>query len=363
MCLCILIYNNAIKIFLKQATPVVVGVDSKKEKIVLLWNAFYKETAYGLGDFGRNAFTKNKCKVDNCRLETNRSLLEEAAAVVFHVNGKDMDRFPRRTNRGQLFVYFLREPPPYASRFSRKYTDQFNLTMTYLHDSDIPIPISRVVQRVAGEIVDVKPYHTKYPASSRSRDVAWMVSHCDTASKRHVYVKALSRYINVDVYGACGNLRCAKKQTSKCMQDLERNYKFYLAFENSVCDDYVTEKLYRTLAYEIVPIVYGGADYRKLSPPNSYINILDYESPKSLAAHLKHLSANDSAYEAFFQWKPYWKFIGNNDFLRRGFCRLCEMLNRGDVVKTYRDVHKWYVHGRCNETIVEKVVKSGKLRT
>ena len=32
----------------------------------------------------------------------------------------------------------------------------------------------------------------------------------------------------------------------------------YLAFENSFCTDYVTEKLFRTLNTEIIPIVYGG---------------------------------------------------------------------------------------------------------
>jgi hypothetical protein len=94
---------------------------SRNERIILLWNAFYTKTTYGLGEFGRNAFKKNRCKIDNCRLETNRSLLKDAAAVVFHINGKQMEPFPRHTNGRQLFVYFLLEPPPLASRFSSKY--------------------------------------------------------------------------------------------------------------------------------------------------------------------------------------------------------------------------------------------------
>jgi hypothetical protein len=31
------------------------------------------------------------------------------------------------------------------------------------------------------------------------------------------------------------------------------------SFENSVCDDYVTEKLFKILPFDVVPIVYGGA--------------------------------------------------------------------------------------------------------
>ena len=37
---------------------------------------------------------------------------------------------------------------------------------------------------------------------------------------------------------------------------------FYMAFENSICDDCATEKFYRSLLYPIVPVVMGGANYK-----------------------------------------------------------------------------------------------------
>ena len=40
------------------------------------------------------------------------------------------------------------------------------------------------------------------------------------------------------------------------------NHMFYMAFENSICDDYATEKFYRSLLYPIVPVVMGGANYK-----------------------------------------------------------------------------------------------------
>ena len=59
----------------------------------------------------------------------------------------------------------------------------------------------------------------------------------------------------------------------------ERNYKFYLAFENSICPDYVTEKFFNTLLFSTVPIVYGGADYvANGAPPNSYIDVRSFSS-------------------------------------------------------------------------------------
>jgi len=33
--------------------------------------------------------------------------------------------------------------------------------------------------------------------------VAWMVSHCDTSSKREDYVRQLQEHIQVDIYGDC----------------------------------------------------------------------------------------------------------------------------------------------------------------
>ena len=76
---------------------------------------------------------------------------------------------------------------------------------------------------------------------------------------------------------------------------LERDYKFYLAFENSLCRDYVTEKFYNPLLYWTVPVAYGGADYEAIgAPPNSYIDVRKFESARHLADYLTFLNKNNS---------------------------------------------------------------------
>ena len=60
-----------------------------------------------------------------------------------------------------------------------------------------------------------------------------------------------------------------------------QNYKFYLSFENSLCTDYVSEKLFtRALKERVVPIVMNRADMSRFAPEHTYINVFEYENPK-----------------------------------------------------------------------------------
>ena len=72
--------------------------------------------------------------------------------------------------------------------------------------------------------------------------------------------------MGVDVYGKCGAscpTRFADGSEGDCRAVLARKYKFFLAFENSVCDEYVTEKFFRTVKYDTIPVVHGGGHYEK----------------------------------------------------------------------------------------------------
>ena len=68
---------------------------------------------------------------------------------------------------------------------------------------------------------------------------AWLVSNCNTHSEREDYVTDLQEHISIDIYGQCGNHRCP--DNDRCFEFLSKKYMFYLSFENSICQDYVTE--------------------------------------------------------------------------------------------------------------------------
>ena len=78
---------------------------------------------------------------------------------------------------------------------------------------------------------------------------AWLEYHCLTPSQREVYVTRMSKVEKVHVYGLCG-VACGNNTTHEnrftkeggCLYLVNSKYKFYLAFENTFCKDYISEK-------------------------------------------------------------------------------------------------------------------------
>lgn len=137
-----------------------------------------------------------------------------------------------------------------------------------------------------------------------------------------------------------------------CFEMLNRDYKFYLAFENSNCRSYITEKLYVNGLgrsrddYNLVPIVMGGSreDYRRAAPPNSFIHVDDFASPAELAKYLRYLDGNDEAYNRYFDWK-HPRMTG--EFINTFFwCRLCALLHaapeRAKPGLSYKNIALWW---------------------
>ena len=192
----------------------------------------------------------------------------------------------------------------------RHYNGYFNWTMSFQNFSDVPLRFGRIEKRQVGngqpKIIDGDAYQLK---TNKTKLIAWFSSHCGTQSQREHYVKEMKKHAPVDVYGLCGNLKCDWDEknggvsTSACLEMVERDYKFYLSFENSFCNDYVTEKFFSILQYNVVPIVRGLANYSEIAPPHSFINAMDYSSPKELVDYLLVLDANDTLYNEYFNWK------------------------------------------------------------
>ena len=142
-------------------------------------------------------------------------------------------------------------------------------------------------------------------------------------SARLELMKRLGKYVQVDVYGPCKfdpKLESCPRNSDRC-RSIRSRYKFYFAVENSVCEDYITEKYCSKLAAGLVPVVFGGANYSRLAIPGTYINARDFKSLKELADRLHYLNSNDTAYNEFFKWTYTRKIEG-----KHSMCRVCEAL-------------------------------------
>ena len=84
-----------------------------------------------------------------------------------------------------------------------------------------------------------------------------------------------------------------------------RDYRFCIAIENSVAEDYVTEKVYAALDAGCLPVYYGAPNGLDFVPvPES---VIDYRAlggtPEALMAEIVRLNADEAAYEAKMAWR------------------------------------------------------------
>ena len=184
---------------------------------------------------------------------------------------------------------------------------------------------------------------------------AAVISNCHDKSNRLEYIKELKKYIQVDFYGSCGDKKCPIYYTNSsikeddCKRIIFKEYKFFLAFENTFCKDYITEKFFHTLNHSIIPVVRGLGNYNLYVPKSGYINTFDFKSARHLADYLVYLDKNKTAFNSYFKWKKYIKpyplnNIDNKDYHGLGaICDMCIYMHLEDYfgikTKIVKNVH------------------------
>ncbi|KAF0287356.1 Galactoside 3(4)-L-fucosyltransferase [Amphibalanus amphitrite] len=310
---------------------------NKRPLLVLHWT---QRQSAAIGDgvnlrLDDNSFSG--CPWNGCHGTGDRSLLARADAVLFHGRLLKIADLPPRRRPEQTFVFVLRESPQSTHLPLKKLDGFFNMTMTYSRDADVVFPYG---QTAVGEQPGDLPFFHR-----RLRPVAWMVSHCRTVSKREQYVSQLRRHITVDTFGSCGDQRCPGPRLD-CYRHLAETHLFYLSFENTLCDDYITEKFWLALEAGMVPVVRGPSSesYRRVAPPNSFIHVEAFAGPKALAVYLLSLAQNRTAYEKYHTWR-------RSHYVRRpqGLCDLCQQLSTSGHKEAVQLTSVWNATVQCHE--------------
>ncbi len=260
-----------------------------------------------------------------CCFTTDRAALPQADAVVFHVPSCT-DIWAAAKYPGQLWVAVSMEsdascPDQADPAFMRA----FDLTMTHRRDSDAWSPYFSLARADA--------LSAAVPAKTEPAPAVLFQSSPHDASGRLAYLAELMARLPVDSYGKVLHNRDLDRPDLGSASKFEtiRRYKFYLAFENSIEPDYVTEKIFRALAAGTVPVYRGAPNIRDFWPgPECCIDAADFAGPGELAAYLRALDRDDAAYRRYHAWRArgvsdrFRQFFAPT--LRPALARLCDLI-------------------------------------
>ncbi|KAH3868503.1 alpha-(1,3)-fucosyltransferase fut-6-like [Dreissena polymorpha] len=304
--------------------------------------------------------TLKTCPYSNCYTSSDRQKIHQASAIMFEIRkGGGLSSSPPipmdKRNPDQAWVFFIVEPPlfnadPSEPYFQPNWSFAMNWSMTFMRDADIFFPYGTLERRTE---VQNRNYSAIF--DQKTKFASWFVGNCITPNKREKYVEELQHAgVEVDIYGGCGKKgqkRLPRFNNEAVKKTLDQ-YKFYLSFENSNCEDYVTEKLFSNYNYDVIQLVMGGADYKRLLPNNSYIDTADFKNATKMAAYLMVLGNNKDKYIEMLQNKNQFVWNGHNTFdeasYSKSFCTLCEKLNNLDSNRrVYRSMNDHYRISRC----------------
>ena len=280
------------------------------------------------------------CEFKNCEISFNKSDIDNSDLVLF--NHAEMNIQPPVKRNNQIWVFSSHESPPHMYKYytQNQWVDKFDWTFSYRPDSEGYAPYGSIVPRETKE----RNYSAIF--EKKSKDVAWVVSNCETISKREQYVEKMGKIINVDIFGKCGK-SCDDKGGGCEKSNLSKYYKFYLAFENSICKDYISEKLYDLFKddTDVVPVVRGAPNVKAMFPANTLILSVDYNSPEELAHYLKELGANETTYLSYLKGKN--NYINKSNLYVLGMCSLCDKLNNKFKRRTRLDILQLMSNKQC----------------
>ena len=186
--------------------------------------------------------------------------------------------------------------------------EQFTDTATYQLSSDVRWVYGNCSQALPSNRKREQEEEPINYAAGKTDLAMWAVSNCKSWSRRELYVRRLLAALtprHLHIYGRCNWSRRSCARGDLCEERMPNRYKFVLAFENSLCLDYVTEKTFTPLLLRqnIVPVVMARSTLTDRLPPRSFIDVRDYESPERLADYLLYLDGNDTAYSEYFDWR------------------------------------------------------------
>ncbi|KAF2905188.1 hypothetical protein ILUMI_00965, partial [Ignelater luminosus] len=360
-------------LFLEEEPPLNPDSDGLEEYTILIWKYGRELKKRHVMRFTERSYDPfENCSVKNCVVRYKKSYISSADLVIFDLNHiKGTNELPLKSvrNPNQIWAFLsdrspLRTFSASASADISDFDDIFNWSMTYRMNSDIPVPYGQtLLLRHRQKHLEID-YEEWNKSKHQNILLAIVMSDCRKTSYRLNYIKELQKHLKIDIYGNCGNKRCkayAENIFPDELIDCEETikYKFYLAFENSNCDEFITEQVWwYAYSKNAIPIVMGGSKkyYEQLLPPHSYINTEKFARPRDLVNYIVYLNNTPSDILQYFVWKKYFKVVNEHGYFHTAsqhYCRACEALNYNNKdEKTIHDMEDYWVEGKCHSSSI-----------
>ena len=160
----------------------------------------------------------------------------------------------------------------------------------------------------------------------------YLVNDNCSAQKRNRWFDAVKAKVTVDSYGKCGHNKEVPQgmtiSTPEGRIALSKQYRIVLAFDETNSKDHISEVVWEAFVSGAVPVVLGADNLRDRLPPNSFINVKDYNHWDELGDYVKKVISDKDLWLSYHKWrdddKVIEKFERQYEFTRTGStCRLC----------------------------------------
>ncbi|CAJ0588730.1 unnamed protein product [Cylicocyclus nassatus] len=354
------------------------NIEVKKTPLIVVWTKYWNEDMLKM----LMPATENcayQCKLID-RTELNN---QTASAYLFHGPNIVLTDLPAQ-GPNHLNILIARESPlqlkkinslqqasrsyynnPLQSLFAKEELPRnyFNITITYKRSSRYFFPYGQLVPISPGDSRDSIFTKEEVRIALKKKKNGVLFYNCNTSSET-LYLENIRKLGATEIIEedkcerrisagiSAGSALCKPDCSSN---DLVATHRFYIAFEDDICDDFISEKFYDQFSQLLVPIVRKRRIYRDAGVPrHSFIAVDDFDNFEDLREYLELLRRNDTEYLRYFEWTN--DFRKPNTYRTDVLCKLCEDIHNKrasmvDDIENYLDVEQ------CLLLIVQKKSK------
>ncbi|XP_048741046.1 alpha-(1,3)-fucosyltransferase C-like [Ostrea edulis] len=304
------------------------------------WRVLWYNIPFYLVNNSNYANSKKCEKHPKCVFSMDKKDLPNSDVVIF--TQSYMESVPPRKENNQVWVFNSMESPAFMTQPSPRWYAELDWLMSYRRKSDIQRPYGIIRKRST-------PLVKNYTEVFQKKKLfgVWMSGHCPVPSRRKALIQELQKYVQIDMFGSCGIRVCKTRSPylNECLLNFSRDYKFYFAFENNICEDYTTEKLFNIYLgnLDVIPVINGPSTASLYLPKGTFLSALDYPSPKALAEKLKEIGSSEALFSQYLREKDKYFEIGTDEVFLDAMCKICAIM---DKTKGKPERHKETIHQR-----------------